>query len=381
MATGVVDINSDLVRKKWMREGLIQGASTSFWSPMTGSNRNAIVYQENNENSGSGHTVVFDFDGNLTGKGIKGKDTARGKGEQKKKFSDKITVERYRLVVDNGDKFDGVNIGDLSINEHSDSRKGLADLFVRFKDQSIFDAAQGNLITNEDGKQAPSHSIDLGSTFNFNTLLDIEKTLKTSQGFTTGGVRRPLVPYRTDGNRPMWLYVIDSAMANILRKDTAGYQALIAQGDVRGNNNRNINGVIGRLGQLVIVEADQFFGETAGTATSGWGMNDSEIELSGLRQYDATNDAWTGQDGFEYTTSNLKSRGLILGAGALQLAFGKMPDYKYKSSDDFDITSESAMEFWMEARKTHLKAENAEYKQAKVANIDHGVVVTDLKVS
>ena len=148
-----------------------------------------------------------------------------------------------------------------------------------------------------------------------------------------------------------------------------------------GNNNRNINGVIGRLGQLVIVEADQFFGETAGTATSGWGMNDSEIELSGLRQYDATNDAWTGQDGFEYTTSNLKSRGLILGAGALQLAFGKMPDYKYKSSDDFDITSESAMEFWMEARKTHLKAENAEYKQAKVANIDHGVVVTDLKVS
>ena len=381
MATGVVDINSDLVRKKWMREGLIQGASTSFWSPMTGSNRNAIVYQENNENSGSGHTVVFDFDGNLTGKGIKGKDTARGKGEQKKKFSDKITVERYRLVVDNGDKFDGVNIGDLSINEHSDSRKGLADLFVRFKDQSIFDAAQGNLVTNEDGKQAPSHSIDLGSTFNFNTLLDIEKTLKTSQGFTTGGVRRPLVPYRTDGNRPMWLYVIDSAMANILRKDTTGYQALIAQGDVRGNNNRNINGVIGRLGQLVIVEADQFFGETEGTATSGWGMNDSEIELSGLRQYDATNDAWTGQEGFEYTTSNLKSRGLILGAGALQLAFGKMPDYKYKSSDDFDITSESAMEFWMEARKTHLKAENAEYKQAKVANIDHGVVVTDLKVS
>lgn len=381
MATGVVDINSDLVRKKWMREGLIQGASTSFWSPMTGSNRNAIVYQENNENSGAGHTVVFDFDGNLTGKGIKGKNTARGKGEQKKKFSDKITVERYRLVVDNGDKFDGVNIGDLSINEHSDSRKGLADLFVRFKDQSIFDAAQGNLITNEDGKQAPSHSIDLGSTFNFNTLLDIEKTLKTSQGFTTGGVRRPLVPYRTDGNRPMWLYVIDSAMANILRKDTDGFQQLMAQGDVRGNNNRNINGVIGRLGQLVIVEADQFFGETEGTATSGWGMNDSEIELSGLRQYDATNDAWTGQEGFEYDTSNLKSRGLILGAGALQLAFGKMPDYKYKSSDDFDITSESAMEFWMEARKTHLKAENAEYKQAKVANIDHGVVVTDLKVS
>lgn len=381
MATGVVDINSDLVRKKWMREGLVQASSTSFWSPMTGSSRNAIVYQENNENSGTGHTVVFDFDGNLSGKGVKGKTTARGKGEQKKKFSDKITVERYRLVVDNGDKFDGVNIGDLSINEHSDSRKGLGDLFVRFKDQGIFDAAQGNLITNEDGKQSATHTIDLGTTFNFNTLLDIEKTLKTSQGFTTGGVRRPLVPYRTDGNRPMWLYVIDSAMANILRKDTAGFQTLVAQGDVRGNNNRNIDGVIGRLGNLVIVEADQFFGATEGTAASGWGLNDSEVELSGLRQFDQTNGAWTGQEGFDYGTSTLRSRGLLLGAGALQLAFGKMPDYKWKTSDDFDIDSESAMEFWMEARKTHLKAENKDYKQAKVANIDHGVIVTDLTVS
>lgn len=380
MATGIVDYNSDLVRKKWMREGLVQAASTSFWNPMTGNNTSAIVYQENNENSGAGHTVVFDFKGNLSGKGVKGKETARGKGEQKKKFSDKITVERYRLIVDNGDKFDGVNIGDLSINEHSESRSMLGDLFTRFKDQAIFDAGQGNLITNEDGKQAASHSIDLGSTFNFNTLVDIERNIRTSQGFTVGGVRRPLVPYRTDGNRPMWLYVIDSAMASMLRKDTQGYQTLVAQGDVRGNNNRNIDGVIGRLGSLIIVEADNFFGATSGTADSGWQMNDSEIELSGMRQFDSVNKAWTGQEGFDYD-STIRSRGMLLGAGAFQLAFGKMPDYKYKSSDDFDIDSESALEVWMEARKTHLKAENADYKQAKVANIDHGVIVTDLTVS
>ncbi len=379
MATGVVDMNSDLVRKKWMREGLIQAASTSFWSPMTGNSRDAIVYQENNENAGEGHTVVFDFKGNLSGKGVKGKDTARGKGEQKKKFSDKITVERYRLVVDNGDKFDGVNIGDLSINEHSESRSMLGDLFTRFKDQGIFDSGQGNLITNEDGKQAPSHIIDLSTTFNFNTLVDIENTLRTSQGFSTGGIRRPLVPYRVDGQRPMWLYVIDSAMATKLRKDTAGYQTLVAQGDIRGNGNRNINGIIGRLGSLVIVEADNFFGETAGDATSGWGLNDSSIELSGMRQYDSDNDVWAGQDGFDYGAT-LRSRGMILGAGAIQMAFGKMPDYKYKSSDDFDITSESALEVWMETRKTHLKAENSDYKQAKVANIDHGVIVTDVTI-
>ncbi len=120
--TGVVDYNSLLERKKWMREGLIQASSKSFWSAYTGMSRENIVYQENNENSGEGHTVVFDFDGNLSGKAIKGKARAIGNGEQKRKFSDRITVERYRLVVNNGDVFDGKNIGDLRINEHSDSR-------------------------------------------------------------------------------------------------------------------------------------------------------------------------------------------------------------------------------------------------------------------
>jgi len=382
MATAVVSLTSDLKRKKWMREGLVQAASKSFWAPFTGSTSDAVVFQSNNENSGEGHTVVFDFDGNLSGKAIKGKTTAYGKGEQKKKFSDKVTVERYRLVVDNGDKFDGVNIGDLTINEHSDSRNKLGDLFTRFKDQSIFDAGQGLLNTNEDGVQAPTHVIDLGTTFNFAALLDIEKTLKTSNGFTTGGVRRPLQPYMLANGEPVWLFIIDAAMANLLRSDTAGYQTLMKDGDVRGSNNRNIKGVIGKLGPLLIVEADQFFGSTAGT-TSGWGLDDSEIEMCGLRQYDGANPTtalWTGQEGFDYGSANLHSRGLILGKGGLQTAFGKQPDYKYQPSQDFGIKSESAVEFWMEARKTNLQAENETYKQAKISGIDFGVVAVDVGV-
>jgi hypothetical protein len=383
MPTGVVPIGSDLKRKKWMREGLVQAASKSFWSPMTGSSRDSIVFQAKNENASDGHTVVFDFDGNLSGKGIRGKDTAYGKGEQKRKFSDKITVERYRLVVDNGDKFDGVDIGDLSINEHSDSRTKLADLFVRFKDQALFDAAQGNLITNDSAQQTPSHVIDLGASFAFGDLLDIERTLKTSNGFTSGGVRRPLDPFRMADGRPMWLFVVDAAMANMLRKDTAGYQTIVRSGDVRGNANRNIRGVIGTIGPMVIVEAEQFFGATPGS-DSGWFLNDSEIEISGLRQYsgaDPTTAPWTGQEGFAYGSADLHSRGLLMGAGALQLAFGKMPDYKHQESQDFGIKSESAVEFWMESRKCHLKNENQEYKQAKISNIDFGVVAVDVKVN
>jgi len=386
MATGVVRLDSDLKRKKWMREGLVQKASQSFWTPLTGNTKDSIVYQENNENSGSGHTVVFDFDGNLSGKARKGKETAFGTGEQKKKFSDKITVERYRLVADNGDTFDGVDVGDLTINQHSDSRSKLGDLFVRFKDQALFDVAQGNIITQNTGLQAASHVIDSGSTFDFNTLVDIEKTLKTSNGYTTGGVRRPLQGYTTmkgdngkNGTEPVWMFVIDSSMANLLRKDVAGYQTIMKDADIRGQQNRNIKGVFGRIGRLLIVEADHFFGETEGTAASGFGFNDSEIEMCGLRQLDTVNGAWTGQEGFDYS-STLKSRGLLMGAGALQLAFGKQPDYKYQPSQDFGIKSESAVEFWLEARKTNMKAENAAYKQAKISDLDYGVVAFDVQV-
>ncbi len=383
MATGVVPLGSDLKRKKWMREGLIQAASQSFWSPLTGATKDSIVYQENDISASAGHTVVFDYDGNLSGRAVKGKETAFGKGEQKRKFSDKITVERYRLVVDNGDKFDGVDIGDLQINEHSDSRSKLGDLFIRFKDQALFDAAQGNYLTQKTGAiQSPSHIIDTGTTFTFATLLDIEKTLRTSQGFGTGGIRRPLDPFMVQNGEPVWLFVIDAAMANLLRKDTSGYQTIVSQGDVRGNNNRNIKGVIGKLGVLLIVEASQFFGVTS-NLVAGWELNESNIEIAGLRQYDGADPAtalWTGQEGFDYDSAALHSRGLIMGKGALQCAMGKQPDYLFQKSQDFGIKSESALEVWMEVQKTNLTAENQKYAAAKVSNLDYGLIAVDVGV-
>jgi len=43
-ATGVVQINSELIRKGWMVEGIVQGKSKSWWSPLIGSSKAAIVY-------------------------------------------------------------------------------------------------------------------------------------------------------------------------------------------------------------------------------------------------------------------------------------------------------------------------------------------------
>ena len=370
MPTAKVALTSDLKRQAWMREGLIQSSHKSFWSSLTSSTMDGVVYLAKNGSAKDGHTVVFDYDGNLSGKAIQGRDKAFGRGEQKRKFSNKITVERYRLVADNGDMFDGVDIGDLSITQHADSRKKLGDLFQRFKDQSLFDAAQGLLGQN------PTHIIDLGNSFGYDSLLDIERTIKTSQGFSTGGVRRPLEPYRTENDLPCWLFIMDSSMAAVLRKNSS-YQSLIFNADVRGNSNRAIKGVFGKLGQLLLMEAPQFFGDTEGTGTIQ--LNQSGVEISGLRQKDANN-VWTGQTGFN-STGNLFSRGLLLGSGALQLAFGKQPDYRYQPSDDFGITSESACEFWMNVQKTVLTAEHTDYEQAKVTDIDYGVVAVDVQVA
>lgn len=360
---------SDLKRKKWMREGLVQAASKSFWSPYTGNSENSVIYQENDMNASEGLTIVFDYDGNLAGKAVKGKDKAYGRGEQKKKFSNKLTIDRYRLVADNGDAFDGAEIGDLSITQHADSRAKLSDLFVRFKDQAIFDTLQGVK------DSAPTHIIDLGVTFGYSELLNIETTIKTGFGYSTGSIRAPLKPYTLADGRPVWLFIMDAQMARML-KANSGYQTIMYNADVRGNDNRLIKGVFGKIGQLLLVEAETFFGQTDGTGTT-WGLDSTSVEIAGLRKKDA-NGKWTGQTGYS-TAVDLTSRGMVLGGNAVQLGFGKMPDYKLQESDDFAISSESCLEVWMNCQKTILLAEMEDYQQAKIAGLDYGVVAVDLK--
>lgn len=374
MDTGKVPYGSDLIRKKWMREGLIQNSATSFWSAYKGTTKDSIIMQANLESADTGHTVVFDMDGNLSGKPVKGNTTAKGTGEQKKKFSDKVIVEDYRYVVDNGTKFDGKEIGDLSINEHSDSRNKLADLWVRSSDQAYFDL----------GQQGAQFGIDLGTTFTFDQFLDIEEVVKEGTGFTTtpGGIttRMPLQPFILADGKPIWLFVIDVAMKNMLLK-SSGAQQMFREADVRGNENRLLKGVIGKVGNFMVVEANSFFGSTSGSILSSAGyynFDQTGVEFAGLRKFDVDTSKWTGEVGFD-RANTLKSRGIILGAGAFQLGMGKMPDYKYEATD-FEKFSESAMEVWCGAKNTQLLAENGDYAMAKVAGYNYGSVFVDVQV-
>jgi len=371
--TGKVALTSDIKRKAWMSEGLIQKSATSFWAPYKGTSFDSVIMVKNDISKGTGHTVVFDFDGNLSGRPVKGNKTAKGTGEQKKKFSDKLTVSDYRYVVDNGTKFDGVDIGDLKINEHSDSRNKLSDLWVRSEDQAYFDLAQ----------QTSEFGIDLGSTFNLDALLDIETVVKTGTGFDTSPVgiskRLPLKPFTLANGKPVWLFLCDTYMKNKMLKST-GAQNLLAQMDLRGNENRLIKSQIGTIGNFLFLDASSFFGYTEGNIlTNGYyEYENTGVEIPGMRVYDTVNAKWSGQTGFSQA-STLKSRGVILGAGAFQKANGMMPDYKYEDSD-FGKFSESCLETWCAAKATKLLAENSDNVDGKIAGYTYGSIFVDVLV-
>ena len=366
--TGKVAYNSDIKRKAWMSEGLIQKSATSFWAPYKGTSFDSVIMVVNDISKGKGHTVVFDFDGNLSGKPVKGNKTAKGTGEQKKKFSDKLTVSDYRYVVDNGTKFDGVDIGDLSINEHSDSRSKLADLWVRSEDQAYFDLAQ----------QSPEFGITL-TTFTLDDLLDIEAKVKTGTGYDTtpSGItkRLPLKPFKLANGKQIWLFLLDTYMKNMFLK-SSGAQSLLAQADLRGNDNRLITSQIGTIGNFLFLDAGSFFGTTDGSilVDGYYEYENTGVEIPGLRVLDTVTNKWSGEDGFD-SSNQLQSRGVILGAGAFQKANGLMPDYKYEATD-FGKFSESCLETWCAAKATKLLAENEDYADGYV----YGAIAVDIEL-
>lgn len=373
MATGQsININSPLLRKKWLMEGMVQAADKSFWTPLTSGDKRGIVYQVNNSGASDGNSITFDYSGNMAGTAVKGDTVAYGQGEEKRKFNSQIEVERYRIPVANGNRFHAKAIGDLLLPEHGHSRMLLADSFMRFKDQSIWDTVQSVLGTD------PSHVFTIANTetFDFNMLIKIEAAIKTSTGLT-GGIRRPLDPYMMKDNMPCWLFCIDTHMAAKLKQDPL-YQTLVVHGDLRGDTNRVIKGVIGKLGSLIIVEAAPFFGKSRGTsATAGYGLDSTTTEIAGMRRKD-TNSVWTGQEGY-ISTGEQTSRGVLLGAGAVQLAMGMEPDYLHQVSTDYATTSESAVEFHMAVQKTILKADNSDYVAAKIVGTDLGAIPVDCR--
>lgn len=373
-STGILRYGNALERKGWMVEGMIQKASESFWRGLTGNNHDAIIYQKNDFNAKVGHNIIFDYSGNLATAGFRGKEQAFGNSPAKMKFSDSLTLEFGRYTVDNGMEFDAEAIGDIDLNTHADSREKLADNFVRAKDQMFFDLGQGYL-----RNQAPTHVIRPGNKatigaltatdkLSWEFLVNMETIVKTGIGYTVGGRRSPMKPFKLSDGRKVWLLVLDSfQIADLLKDDK--FQRVYQHAEVRGIGNALISHNVTQVGSFVIMEASTFAGSSINNQ-----LFKTAVEIQGLRTVDE-NGTFSGTG--KAQVGKVASRGLILGAGAFQLGMGSTPDYKFQESQDFGITSESAMLLTMQADKCKLTAEVEDYKEAKVANMDYGVAVID----
>lgn len=361
MATSVLKYGNVLERKKWILEGLIQKSSQSFWNGLVGNTHESVIYQKNDFTATSGQNIIFDYSGNYASEGFRGKEQAFGKGKSKLKFSDSLTLEYGRYTVDNGMEFDAATIGDMSLASHDNSKNLLADYYVRAKDQMFFDCAQGFLR----GK-GPTHKYTCDSSLTWDDLVKLEGAAKTGIGFGTR--RAPLKPFRTSNGMPVWILVLDAFQIMDLLQDPK-FQAIYQNAQVRGNNNELITHAVAKIGNLLIMEAGTF----AGSSSSNQ-LFKQAVEIQGLRYMDDSGH-------FSGTNDNLSgtmySRGLLLGAGAFQLGMGTMPDYKFQPSQDFEIVSESALILTMNVDKCVLTAEVQDYDEAKVANMDYGIVAVD----
>lgn len=393
--SGVVPYGSKLKRNAWMKEGMVHAQSLSFWSPFKGSTLDAVIVQSQTSTAKEGHTIVMDYDGNYAGAARKGKEKAYGYGGVKLKFSDKLESERLRYPINNGDKFEGTNIGDLSINEHVDSREKLGDNWVRQNDQFFFDIGQGYLRGQKPthaylpGGKTASEDLVAGDTLDYDELIKMETAEKTGKGWSIGGNRRPMKPY-AGGNEnnganpaPVYLHILTAQQSADLKLDQK-FQTIVSQADVRGRDNMALSGVIGRIGNSLYIEAPSYHGQEEEVGNNTLGK--SIVEMSGLRRIKVLANGTEYYEGTEAydneATAGTKiiDRGLIVGAGAFSEGIGLDPDYKFQSSDDFAVDSESMLEWWGQAQATILTPENGDYKSAKIGNMTFGLAYFDTYV-
>lgn len=378
--TAFLDYDSDLVRKGWTKEGLIQVASKSFWAAYTGNTGESVVYQKNMTSVSEGNLMTYDYDGYLTGEMALDREQAWGKGEGKRKFSSKLKIRRGRIPVNNGDKFQGKEIGDLSITEHGDSRRKLADLWVRHKDQGHFDAVQGRLDSLDNSHvYRPNNRATVGAltstdVMSYDFLLELNEKMLEGDGFAVGGKRMPLKPFTIQNGETVWNLLLDNTAFFQLKKD-ARFQDLVAQGDVRGMNNFLFRGQPIQIGQLMVSVAPIFFGQSSDRR-----VGKTKPEISGFRKLDEDG-LYTGEEGFGASGKKIACRSVLLGAGALQYGMGMEPNYNLEFSPDHKITSESLLEVWFNVQKTQLLPESADYDEARIGNMDYGVIAVDTYAS
>lgn len=341
--------------------GMLDRVTKDPFQSMMGSTWKSPIFVKQ-QDSTSGLTTKFDWDGFLTGKSVLGKTGARGKGEAKRFFSDSIEIIRQRFVVSNGDPLDAMVIGRSPESMQKDSIAKLSDVWMHSRQQNMVDCAQGTLydatpthVIRPNNKTAAS-SLTSGDVMDLTTLDRIVLALKEGTGFSTGADRMPYLPYTMANGKQRWRVLLDPLDMYNLRQD-ADFKDAVVQADVQGTGNLFFSDRVFEYQNLLIEEMPRY----VGCDTEGSTLITDGIIIPGARLFE--------QSGFKTT------RSLVLGQSAMIYAKGIAP-FALTEDSDFGIESESAMTVHHNMKKTRLTPEAADYTPA-LKDIDFGVLTIE----
>ena len=323
--TGLVQPGSTLERNEWVVKGMIQASANAIWTPWISNKGNGLINQAWDFSAGESKVVTMDYDGHLVGTPVQGKEVALGRGETKRKFSNNLTIDYFRFTVDNGRWFDATKIDATKLTSHTDSRNKLADLWIRWRDQWIFDMMQG-FTENGDITYEPSHQIVIDGTagFGYNEFIAIGNIVKLSRFgrskerddtvsnfdseknfvkisqfpvrplmesggygkpvshiYVRGKKRTPLKAYTKQGEQPCWYLFVDDTVKAMMLRDPA-LQRLLRDTEPRGNN-RLMTPMIGKIGNIKIVEMPTHFGTSQKLGDRR--PKHQSVEMAGMRQF------------------------------------------------------------------------------------------------
>lgn len=391
--TNVVDYNDPLIRKEWTKNRLATLSQEQFWAPYAGTDATSVIMHKY-ESAGNGHSVIMQTNADLEGNWVEGNETLIGTGEQQKVFEDEIRVHEFRTAKNLGTWYDATNIDNLEASTHSYAIEQLGRLWNKTKDQMIFDVLQ----------QGVTDRLCFAD-FNLDTFNYLAYIINSGYGYSDVSdykVKRPrrlplrpinLAPYGSQNTEPNYVLFVDDAVAASFLTDSS-VQTVLSQASIRGTNNTLISGVIGKIGNITIVRAPQFFGSTTGAfydaATGGSRPKANLIDFAGLRQYIGSTTAdykptsWSGTAQFttDLAAGNKKvySRCILVGAGAAQFAIGRDPQYTLETFDH-NHKSESGLSVVVGAKTTILKSSNAsdDYVVGMTRN-SYGAIALDVLI-